>query len=306
MITAICPNPSIDRELHLHDFTVGGTNRVERVVDIAGGKGVNVAMVAKYFGMDAACIGFLPQDGAKILTDRLETLDIAYRFVRYPGAVRINQKVRDLSIGLVTELNSAGPPVEQAQIDEFFELAGTYALKSDILVMSGSLPAGAPTDFYAQLVQRFGNQVQCVVDAGGSQLERIAQAGPALIKPNLDEIQDFAKQRLTDERQIVQAARALCEKGAQRVVVSMGADGAMMVDRTQAYLAAALRVPLGSTVGAGDAMVGGMCVAMARGMHTSDILRSGIASSARWIAEKVEPQKYDDLFARVSMRSMQV
>ncbi len=305
MITAICPNPSIDRELHLHNFTLGGTNRVERIVDIAGGKGVNVAMVAKYFGLDAACIGFLPQNDATILIDRLEKLDIAYRFVRYPGAVRINQKVRDLSIGLVTELNSAGPPVEQTHIEAFFDLAGEYAAKSDILVMSGSLPVGAPADFYAQLVQRFGNHAQCVVDAGGAQLEQIAQAGPALIKPNLDEIQDFAQQRLTDERQIAQAARTLCQKGAQRVVVSMGADGAMMVDRTQAYIASALRVPLGSTVGAGDAMVGGMCVALAHGMDTPDILRSGVASSARWIAQNIEPQNYDDLFARVSLTRLQ-
>ena len=126
--------------------------------------------------------------------------------------------------------------------------------------------------------------------------------------PNFEEASEMTGE--TDEAKV---ADKLYACGVKNVIMKIGkrgcyirnADGAMIVDRTQAYIASALRVPLGSTVGAGDAMVGGMCVALAHGMDTPDILRSGVASSARWIAQNIEPQNYDDLFARVSLTRLQ-
>ena len=128
MITCASLNPSIDRTLTVPRLTPGGLNRVARQTDVAAGKGVNVALAAAALGEEAACIGLMYSEGARLFEERLSAAGVACDFARCEGAVRVNVKVLDEEKGEITELNASGTPATEAQLREMAALAARHAL----------------------------------------------------------------------------------------------------------------------------------------------------------------------------------
>ena len=185
MITSISLNPSIDRTVTVDGLSVGGLNRVKSQTDVAAGKGVNVALAAAALGEESACIGFMYREGGSLFEQRLRAGGARSDFLWCDGAVRVNVKVFDRVKGEITELNSSGTPVTQAQLDEMTRLVARCARKADDLVLTGSLPPGCPADFYRTLAE-VARKENCrvLLDADGDRLREGLKAKPFLIKPN--------------------------------------------------------------------------------------------------------------------------
>lgn len=273
MIAAICLNPCVDRTVEIDGFAYGGMNRIQTVRSDGSGKGVNVALAARELGLDAACIGLLPKDGAEPVLSRLGAAGCEADFVRVEGSLRVNTKVRNRRDSVITEINESGASVSREALDAAVDQARRWGKRADILVMTGSLPPGCPADFYRTLIEASGGR--CILDAEGEKLTLGLAAKPFLIKPNRYELEAALGEALPEPADVLRGARALF--GGGMAVVSMGADGAVLSFGDKGRYAPRIPIEALSTVGAGDCMVAGMLYALDKGMEPIEVFRHGVA-----------------------------
>jgi 1-phosphofructokinase len=265
MIVTLTANPSVDRTIEVGRVRRGAVvralgNRVD-----AGGKGVNVARALAAHGQKAtAVVASGGAEGAQLealLTQTATGLDVVA--VPVGGATRANVTVVE-SDGTTTKLNEPGPRLSKAELAALADALTDAAARADWVVLCGSLPPGAPTDWYAGLTRRIKatNGCRVAVDTSGAALARAVDAAPDLAKPNRDELADLTGRSIATLTDAVEAARSL---GLAAVLVSLGPDGAVLVTATGAWHATAPRVEPKSTVGAGDAALAGYLAAGADG-----------------------------------------
>ena len=287
MITSISLNPSIDRTMTVESFTPGGLNRVVASSDVAAGKGINVALTVSALGLDSECIGYMYRDSASLFEKRLMVNSTAYDFIWCEGTARTNIKVFDRSQGVVTELNESGRTVEPEQLERMVELVTRHAENSDFLVLTGSLPPGCPDDFYRTLIHAVdGLGCRCVLDADGDRLKYGLEARPFMIKPNRYELEMMTGSHLESVQEIRDAARQYIDMGVGVVAVSLGAEGALILEGDEALYAPRLNIEVKSTVGAGDSMVAGLVAGFMAENELEDTFRMGMAcATARCMTE---------------------
>ena len=307
MITGVCLNPSFDKTVEVDALALGEVNRIRSVRVDMGGKGVNVAVVARRLGLDALCIGCMGEQGAQHFTRLMDEEGLPHRFLTVPGAVRTNLKVVSRDGKGVTELNEPGAPLAGKAMEDFFALAKEEAARSEYVVLTGSLPPGCPDNTYGELIRAMGG-TRCILDAGGPVLRLGAEAGPFLLKPNLAELEQALGAQLRTLRAIRDAALIFLRKGASHVVVSMGAMGAMYVSEARTLYAPALRVEARSTVGAGDAMVGGMLLGLQKSGDMAQAFRYGIAAGAASVmtegTQLIHPEDFERLVSQVKVQEV--
>ena len=280
MITTICLNPCFDKTVSVDRLQPGQVNRIREARVDLGGKGINVAVVAKRLGLDVQCLGLMGENGSGDLTAMMDRENLAHRFLTVPGHVRTNMKVYSLDGQGVTELNEPGTPVTEEELRRFTQLAEEATAGSDMVVLTGSLPPGCPEGTYRDLLHALEGK-KCILDTEGKELELAAKgAHPFLIKPNLREMEGTLGIELRTMRAIRDAALLFLRLGVQHSVVSMGAMGAMYISADKTLFAPALRVATKSTVGAGDAMIGGMLLGYEIEKDMARAFRYGIAAGA--------------------------
>jgi len=280
MITSVSLNPSIDRTLGVENFTTGGLNRVLSQTDVAAGKGVNVALAAAALGADSECIGFMYREGGALFEKRLHDGGVHSDFVWCEGAGRVNVKVFDRTRGEITELNSSGTPVTEELLAKMTRLVQHHARKSDFLILSGSLPPACPVDYYRTLAEAAeGENCRVLLDADGDRLRAGMKARPFLIKPNRYELELLTGKTLDSIDLLLEAAQDCIREGVGAVAVSMGSEGALIMDGKSAFRVPGLKVEVKSTVAAGDSMIAGMAVGLSRGYALEEAFRLGVAAA---------------------------
>ena len=276
MISAVCLNPCLDKTVEIEAFTYGGMNRILRKRMDASGKGVNVAIAAAQLGLSSFCTGFLYKDNGQLVLQRLEDAGVPHAFVWCEGEVRTNTKVFDLQNRVITEINESGTPVGQADIEQLLHQVHALSAQSELMVFSGSIPPGCPDTIYRDLM-RSAAPAKCILDTEGSKLLYGLEEKPYLIKPNRFELETICGRALPTVKDLHAAALTLIDRGVSIVAVSLGAEGALITNGVQAYVASALPVPVRSTVGAGDSMVAAMCLAITEGLSLREIFRYAMA-----------------------------
>ena len=280
MITTICLNPCFDKTVSVDRLQPGQVNRIREARVDQGGKGINVAVVAKRLGLDVQCIGVMGENGSADLTAIMDREGLKHNFLTVPGHVRTNMKVYSLDGQGVTELNEPGTLLTEDDLKRFTKLAEETTAGSDMIVLTGSLPPGCPEGTYRDLLKALDGK-KCILDTEGRELELATKgAHPFLIKPNLREMEATLGIELRTMRAIRDAALLFIRLGVQHSVVSMGAMGAMYISADKTLFAPALRVETKSTVGAGDAMIGGMLLGYEIEKDMARAFRYGIAAGA--------------------------
>jgi 1-phosphofructokinase len=280
-VVTVTLNPAIDQTLSIPGFAAGRVNRVAASRSDAGGKGVNVACVLADLGLDVVATGFLGSGNTLLFETLFERKRIADRFVRIPGCTRVGLKIVDDETHQTTDVNFPGLEPTAEAIAELLDQVASLAAPGGWFVLSGSVPSGAPDDLYATLIDAIhekGGGV--VVDTSGRALLEALAGAPEVMKPNVDELSELAGRRLDTPAEVRAAAQSLFDRDVERVVVSMGAEGALFVDRDKALLARPPQVPVSSTVGAGDAMVAGIVYATIHDLPLEDVARMATASGA--------------------------
>ncbi len=235
--------------------------------------------------MPTVVTGFLGEDNPSLFEALFASKGIADHFVRVPGRTRTGVKIVDEVVQQTTDINMPGAPASPEAIARLLEVVDELAQQCEWFVLAGSLPPGAPPELYATLTERLRAQGKRVaLDTSGPALHAGLAAGPTLAKPNIHELEQVTGSALAGSAAIEQAARALmAQYGIELLAISMGAEGALIVDGTGTLLAVPPPVTVASTVGAGDAMVAGLIAAAAEGLALPDAARLATAFAVNTI-----------------------
>ena len=275
MIYTVTCNPALDYVLRLPAMVVGRVNRADTQEMQFGGKGINVCAILHALEIPSVAWGFVGGFTGKEFCEALNRAGISHDFIELQeGQTRINVKIKEQ---YETEINAQGPKV--SEMEQNMLIAKTAALHSgDFLILGGSVSKGMPRDFYAQILRALPSGVQCVVDAEGSLLLDCLEYQPFLIKPNHHELAAMVDSELKNEVSILDAAKELQKKGARNVLVSMAADGAILLDESgKIYRAAAPKGVVKNSTGAGDSMVAGFVAGFIRSKNAAAALRLAVA-----------------------------
>lgn len=281
MIVTVTMNPAIDKTIDVESLQVGKLNRIKRVEQDAGGKGINVSKTIKALGGDSIATGFLGGNAGRIIENVLQELGIQTDFVQVDGETRTNTKVIEASSEL-TELNEPGVVITEEQSEALIKKLEGYANPDTLVVLAGSLPAGVPTDTYEKVITILkGKGAKVLLDADGELFRNGIKAGPDMIKPNRDELSEYAgiDGRATDE-ELLEIAKTLEENGVETVAISMGSEGAMMIKEGYKVKCPVLKIKAHSAVGAGDAMVAAMAYSWEKKLEFEEMVKLCLATSA--------------------------
>jgi 1-phosphofructokinase len=281
MIVTLTPNPSVDRTVSITDLHRGEVHRATASRIDPGGKGVNISRALT--AHKARTLAVLPAGGPQghLLAELLAQAGIEVAIVPIGGSIRANLALVEPD-GTTTKINEPGPRLSGSELGAL--LAGAVATLAEHpswLVGSGSLPPGVEDDLYAGLVRSCHHAgVRVAIDASGPPLRHAVAAGPDLIKPNLEELEELVGRSLNTLGDVLAASLDLVTQGVATVVVSLGRHGALLVTASVTALAVApVPSPL-STVGAGDALLAGYLYATGSGSAAVDALAAGVAWGA--------------------------
>ncbi len=260
MIVTVTPNPSVDWTLDIPSLSRGIVHRASGHHQEPSGKGVNVARALTNNGVRSVAV--LPIGGTKGTELSALLAEEGVDFVPVPiaGSVRVNVSLTEPD-GTATKINAAGPELSPSEVDRLIETVVVVGEGAGWVVGAGSLPHGVGVDFYAVLAERVRDTgARFALDSSGPALVAGLSARPDLIKPNVDELSEAVGRPVLTLGDVVAAGRDLVRRGAATVVVSLGADGALLVTDSQVVHAEAHVAAPRSTVGAGDALLAG-CLA---------------------------------------------
>lgn len=275
MIYTVTFNPSIDYVMFVDDFKIDGLNRAQDTNKFAGGKGINVSRVLKTLGVDSTALGFAGGFPGDFIAQTLKDSDIHTDFVQVDEDTRINVK---LKTGQETEVNAQGPNVTDAQFQSLLNQI-KETTDNDTVIVAGSVPKSIPSDAYAQIAKITKQTgAQLVVDAEKDLVESVLEYQPLFIKPNKDELEVMFNTSVKSDEDVIKYAKQILDKGAQSVIVSLGGDGAIYVDRQQSIKAVNPKGKVINTVGSGDSMVAGMVAGLATGLSVQDAFKQAVAS----------------------------
>ena len=278
-VATVTINPAIDQTITIPNFTAGTVNRVQSSQMDAGGKGINVASFLADFGQPATVTGFLGADNDAIFRRLFKRKGIEDRCVRIAGQTRIGVKVSDEVLHQTTDINFPGETPSPDDIAYLFEILAELTGTHEWFVLSGSIPRGVSAGIYAAMVRSLAGK-KVVLDTSGDGFRQAVPAGPWLIKPNVDELSEYAGKSLDSPTAILEQARAVMGRyNIHSVVISMGKEGAIFVEGNETVWAVPPAVEVKSTVGAGDAMVAGIIAGKICGLALAECARLATAFS---------------------------
>jgi 1-phosphofructokinase family hexose kinase len=302
------PNLTIDRTARIPELRPGAVLRVTEVVVTPGGKGLNVARAARSLGVPALLLAFLPGRTGQAAGALIAGEGVALRGLDAPGEIRSTGVFLEDG-GRTTVINEPGPLLPPRRWEALEEAAADELESHGVLVCSGSLPPGAPTDGYGRLVaQAQAAARRVIVDANGPVLDAAVKAGADVVTPNLAEAEgllhghaDEAVEAAPDARErALAAAEELVRHGARGAVVTAAAAGAALAGPEPAWLPAP-RVTVRNPIGAGDVFAAALGAALERGAELPEAAREAIAAAAASVesptAGELDPDRMRQLMA---------
>jgi tagatose 6-phosphate kinase len=292
MIVVVCLNPALDITHHVTEVDWAGVNRPAAVYARPGGKGTNVARALHSFGLDVILMGLAGGTTGGAVEAGLRQLGVPAAFTPTAGETRRTFTVVD-GEDRAALFNEPGPEVSAAEFARFLLAYG------QAMVLSGSLPRGLPSTAYAELIALAADAgVPAVLDTSGDALRDGVAAGPAIVKPNLDELRALSEQAQSGRSlstadggialaAVAAAASGLRSAGAQAVVVSLGQAGLLAVTGDGCWHARPPAAVHGNATGAGDAVTAALAHGLVLGRSWEDQLRHAVALGAASVAAPV-------------------
>jgi 6-phosphofructokinase 2 len=248
----------------------------------AGGGGINVARAIRKLGGDALALFPAGGPAGVLLGTLLDAERVRHRTVPIGGWTRENINVAERVTRRQFRFVMPGPTLVEREWQAILGELDALDPTPGFVVASGSLPPGVPADFYAQLARRLrGRGVRLVLDSSGEPLRRAIGTGVYLLKPSLREFEELTGEEGCDDSRLPVLARRLVDAArCEILILSLGARGVFWMSATERGRLAAPAVPVKSSVGAGDSMVAGVVLSLARGRALADAVRFGVAAGA--------------------------
>jgi 6-phosphofructokinase 2 len=276
-IVTLTLNPTVDVSYRIRKLVTDQKAHASETRYDPGGNGVNIARGLVSLGVHAhTCLITGGEIGA-LLTRLLANHAGYLHTVHVEGETRINCTLLQDDPPLQYEVDGVGPAVTEETMSDISDVFLQYA-GNGIGILTGSIPPGVHSDVYAKLTRKLREQnARAVVDAQSKLLQAALPEHPYLIKPNRYELELLCGRKLPSVADVAREARILHREGVEHVCVSLGGEGALLVDDSGTYYAPSPHVNVISTVGAGDSMVAGLIFALTQGEDSVQVLRFGIA-----------------------------
>lgn len=309
MIYTVTLNPALDKTVEIPGLAIDTVNRIAAMRTDPGGKGINVSKVIAKLGGSSVILALLGGSTGRAIADALDEMGLRSELQFVDGETRTNLKVIDPVNHTNTDINEPGIEITPDILDQMLDHLIGLLQPGDIVALSGSLPKGAPGNTYQNWVARCKDAgAKVFLDADGPLLADGILARPYLIKPNNDELSRLVGHTLETVEELTEAAKTLMDSGIEKVVVSMGGRGALYVTRDAVIHADGLKVPVGSTVGAGDSVVAALAVAEARDMTLEEAVCLSTATGAANVmcsgSQAAEYSVIETLIPKVTYRKL--
>lgn len=279
-VVTLTMNPSVDESTTIDRVVPERKLRCAHPRYDPGGGGVNVARAMHRLGGE--CHALIVEGGVTggLLSRLLTAEGVPFTAIPIHGDTRINLHVEETTTGAQYRFNMPGPMLSESDLRSVLDAIATHTPDPDYFVISGSLSEGVPDDFSARTVAAANARgARVVLDTSGPALRLALEQGVFLVKPNQRELGELLSTTIETVDDIAGAARELIRRGwCEAAVVSMAAQGAVLVTADDVYRAVPPPVTALSKVGAGDSTVGGMMVQLAAGASLREALRFGVAA----------------------------
>ena len=278
MIYTLALNPAIDRTFWVEKLDFEETTRVQKECRYPGGKGIDVSRVLTNLGAPNTALGFIGGFVGDELECRLTSEGVRSDFIHISGETRTNIIVHEEETGRHVLLTASGPEIAPYEIGALFrKIDGLKDIS--ILAIGGSLPPVVHPETYRRIIAGVRARVAItLLDADGDALRVGIQGGPDYIKPNRRELSQLVGRELNELADVVEAAEWVRSQGVGAVLVSMGADGIVLVKDDGIYLAIPPKVEVVNTVGVGDSAVAGFLYGLATGLDLKECLTHATAA----------------------------
>jgi 1-phosphofructokinase len=306
MVITVTLNPAMDKTVSIENFSIGKVNRILSQRYDVGGKGINVSKVLKNFGIDSTCTGFLGGVWDKKILSELKVRGIDCSFISVDGDVRTNMKIVDSSNKTYTDINETGPDISSDDMKAFIDTFTGLCKEGDIVILSGGVSPSVPRNVYGVLTEAAKkNGATVILDADGELLQEGIKAGPDILKPNEHEIMKLFNIENAGQDELISCGIKLMERGAQKVLISMGEKGALYITERGIYHSEGIKVPVKSTVGAGDSMVAALAYGMLKNYDDVLTLKTAIACGSVSVSlegtEACTKEQTDKLMDRINV-----
>lgn len=278
MIATVTLNPSLDRTITVAGLVIDETNRWANTRIYAGGKGIDVSRAIHEMGGKTVAYGFVGGVAGRNVEILLDEEGVPYSFTPIAQETRTNFIIGDTRTGQQTRIDAPGPRISRREFDRFHNKMRRISPKPDLIVVGGSIPPGLSVDSYYDLISEaksFG--VRCMLDSEGRWLKEGIKAKPYLVKSNVHEAEMLVERELSDEPAIVKAALSLVEMDIEIAVISRGKDGIIAATKDKVIKVVPPEVKVRSAVGAGDCLIAGMALKLARAKQLIEACRLATA-----------------------------
>jgi len=303
VIVCLGTTPTVQRTMTFERLRWGDVNRATDVREFASGKSVNAARVVHVLEEPVVATGLLGGDGGRFIRADLDRAGIAHDFVEVEPPTRLCVTVIDESQRTATELIEESRPVEREAFDRLKDKLVQLLGRAKVLVLSGTLPPGAPQRFYADCVALAGTSVATVVDAKGEPLDWALERRPTVVKINRAELGQTLDADVDDDDAARGAMRQMVARGARWVVVTAGVAPTLLTDGKRFWRIDSPTVEAVNPIGSGDALAAGLAVGLSRGQPVDEAcalaVACGAANAMTRDAGHVLPEGVRELLGRV-------
>jgi 1-phosphofructokinase len=277
MIYTVTLNPSIDYHVWIPSLSEGNILQTQKEWKDAGGKGINVSKVLRILGTPSTALGFVGGFTGAFIRQQVEQMGIAHRFILVDQDSRINIKIKAES---ETDISGVSPMISSVALQQLLEQLDQLN-QDDYLVLAGSVPGSVPADIYEVIMKRMREKgVPVILDAKGDALANALSEKPFLIKPNHHELGELFGETIQSPEDAVACGQRALDMGAGNVIVSMAGQGAVFVNREEAYVAQIPERKAVNSIGAGDSMVAGFLYAHSQRSSFQEAFRFAVAAGS--------------------------
>ena len=307
MILTITMNPSVDISYQVDNLSINHVNRTNKWSKTAGGKGLNVTRVLNQLNEQVVASGLKGGKLGEYLEQSLNEHKITNHFFEIQGNTR--NCIAILHEGNQTEILEDGPTISSAEIEDFKAHFEELVSKSDIAVISGSLPKGVDSKFYSNLIKICDKYaVPAILDCSNKALIEVlrGQYKPLLIKPNIDELSELLGEHIDEDiESLKQAVANPMFENIEWVVVSLGSNGVFAKHNDKYYKVDIPQIQVVNPVGSGDSMIAGFTSALMNNATDEALLKKantiGMLNAQETVTGSINLKNYDDLYKKINI-----
>ena len=306
MIVSAGLTPAWQQILLFDRFTPGEVNRAREAHWCASGKVLNVAVALHHLGVPHRTVCLVGGDSGNAIKKELAQLGLAARWVESQASTRVCTTILEAGKPGATELVENSAAVTAAELEAFLAAFREEARDAEVVVLSGSLPAGTSPTFYCDLMRCAGGRI--ILDARGSELVDALPERPYLVKPNREELERTVGHILEDRDALLAAMREVNSRGAEWVCITQGAEAVYLSSTTQGFELQPPRIEVVNPIGCGDCMAAGIAAALHQGADAVEAVRHGMSAAAdnamQLLPARLRTDRIDNLAGKIKAKTL--